>query len=183
MVPIANRVQIVVALGLCNSDSETWHLKWRSLHVRSKRRQIECTLSFKQFLKLALRAGLKSPDEIGRHNHQYNLARYGDAGGYTPRNCRFVLSSVNRDERVTNGGIERGAAKRRGLTKDNCEWRARTAQKLGRPFCVVSPKGKVIRGSNLTEFCRKHNLNPGCIRQVMRGTRKQSKGWTQYAET
>jgi hypothetical protein len=182
VVPVVRREVIVVDVGLKARHAEIWHLKWRRLMIRSKRRGLPCTLTFRQFLRLATRAGLTRPSQIGTASSQYNLSRYGDTGGYTPGNCRFITSAQNREERVTNGGIERGAAKRRGLTASNCAWRARIAEKISKPFALVSPSGKVYRGVNLTAFCKAHGLNQGNVGCVARGTKSQTQGWTKLHE-
>lgn len=143
VVPVDQRKTVVASLGLSERHAEEWHLKWRGVMIRAKRRQLRCELTFRQYLKLAIKACLTRPSQIGRASHEYNLSRIGDTGGYVVGNCRFILSAMNRDERVTNGGIERGAAKRRGLTAANCLWRAENAQKKSKPFVIVSPKGKV----------------------------------------
>jgi hypothetical protein len=53
-----------------------------------------------------------------------------------------------------------------------------TAEKRAREFTLMSPKGEVHHGRNLTKFCGKHNLDHANIRRVLSGVYKNHKGWT-----
>jgi len=50
---------------------------------------------------------------------------------------------------------------------------------IAKPFELISPDGKIVKGINLTKFCNENNLNQGHIWEVMQGKRRKShKGWT-----
>ena len=55
-------------------------------------------MSFREFCQKLIDAGI-GPDDIGIKG--YHLARYGDTGGYTVDNCRYVPWYVNLAERRT----------------------------------------------------------------------------------
>lgn len=42
---------------------------------------------------------------------------------------------------------------------------------------IVSPQGDVFTVNSLRGFCREHNLNHGCLGEVLRGHKAQYKGW------
>ena len=45
-------------------------------------------------------------------------------------------------------------------------------------YFFISPKGKQVKGLNLSKLCRKYNLSIGNMSEVLHGHRKQHKGWT-----
>lgn len=45
-------------------------------------------------------------------------------------------------------------------------------------FVLKAPNGKIYKGKNISEFCKKHNLFSSAIYQVRLGNRKSHKGWT-----
>lgn len=72
--------------------------KWKNKRVNAEHEGIEFTLSFMEYLELVDNAGLKS-SQLGFTGEGYVLARYGDAGGYTFGNCRFITQKENSDEK------------------------------------------------------------------------------------
>lgn len=53
-----------------------------------------------------------------------------------------------------------------------------TAERMGRVYPpITSPTGEVYEVVSLRGFCREHNLNHGCIGEILRGHKKQYKGW------
>lgn len=44
-------------------------------------------------------------------------------------------------------------------------------------FKFRSPNGEIIKGKNLSEFCRKHNLNYDNMCKLLKGKIAQCKGW------
>lgn len=127
------QAQIVVDAGLRKCDAHDWYVKWRGVVRNARHREIECTLTFKQYIRLAARAGLTRPTDIGMAIDQYNLGRKGDTGGYVLGNCRFITSKRNRRERVLNGCMDAMAEAMRGQTKENSPRMARMAEsKRGR---------------------------------------------------
>ncbi len=49
-------------------------------------------------------------------------------------------------------------------------------------YKAIFPEGKLFEFYNRREFCRKHNLNQGTFGMMIRGFRKQHKGWTRAHE-
>jgi hypothetical protein len=72
-----------------------WKYYWKKCHA--KERCIPFLLTFSQYSDLCIKAGITSED-IGRHTHQYQLARYGDVGSYSIDNCRFITKLENTRE-------------------------------------------------------------------------------------
>jgi hypothetical protein len=149
-------------------------------------------------MKLAKRAKLTRPDDIGKAPHHYAMARKGDAGDYEVGNCRFITVEQNTWEKTVNGGSYVAAEKLRGRTKENDPSVARSAEKLrgrtksthvgyqivsearSKPFAVLSPRGKKYVGRNVKEFAAKHGLNQSELSKVFRGAVAHHKGWTGY---
>lgn len=168
--------------------------KWRS-HAKHARERGVKWLSYEQYAEKVLQAGI-SPNQIGRTLGSYQLARYTDSGDYTIDSCRFITQTENLIERTINGGTERGASKRRGVTKETDlgaakiantlkgrsaqthEYIARIADKKGQPFALIDPSGELIVGRNLRKFCREMGLDRVSLGRVCRGQYKAYKGWT-----
>jgi hypothetical protein len=149
-------------------------------------------------MKLAKRAGLSSPDNIGRSTHQYAMGRLGDTGNYVWGNCRFITVEQNLKERKKNGGnvsisetqqgrtanthasVARVAAQNRGRTAETHDSVARSAEKRSASFIVTSPDGKRYKGRNVSAFCRAHGLHQGRLSRVLSGARNHYSGWTGY---
>jgi hypothetical protein len=190
------RDEIVISVGLKTAQSKDWYIKWRGVVRNAKHRELECTLTFLQYMKLVVRAGLKKPSEIGIDNHQYNLARKGDTGGYTWGNCRFVTARQNRRERAENGVFDdyaatlRGQTKdthptyaaisraRKGITKETHPSVALAANAIAKNFRVKSPTGRIYKGRNLSEFCKEHGLAMSSMAAVCREPGRSIHGWT-----
>lgn len=76
-----------------------WKNKYKCKKYNAKDLGITFTLSLQEYLELASKANLISPEQIGRTNSSYQLARYKDLGGYTKDNCRFITQLDNIKER------------------------------------------------------------------------------------
>lgn len=46
------------------------------------------------------------------------------------------------------------------------------------PFYLLSPEGEVVKGNNIGEFCEKFGLGRKYLVLLIRGHKKQYKGWT-----
>jgi hypothetical protein len=57
-----------------------------------------------------------------------------------------------------------------------------TSERYAREFAVISPKGEVFKGRNLTRFCNEHGLDLANVRRVLKGTQSYYKGWIRYVE-
>lgn len=164
--------------GLKSRDLESWVKKFKVLRNNAQKRGIECSLKLSQYVRLAIRANLTRPDQIGRKSGEYNLSRKGDVGGYEWGNCRFLPLEENLAEKYKNGGIESMAAKRRGLTKHNNAGMRGTADKQSKHYRFVSPQGKVYTGLCVKDFAKEHGLYQGNLSRVCRGEAQSYKGWT-----
>lgn len=63
------------------------------------RRQPDSTITFEQYLRKLNKVGVR-PNQVGKSALSFQLARFGDAGGYHDWSCRFVLAQVNVAERA-----------------------------------------------------------------------------------
>jgi hypothetical protein len=111
-----------------------WRYKYQNLRSSAVKRNVNMCLSFRQYIKLAKKAGLKEPSQIGRTSvDNYQMGRIGDTGDYEWGNCRFITMEQNKNEKIANGGQERASQKIRGRNKFNNEGYARvSASKIGR---------------------------------------------------
>lgn len=144
----------LVQIGLDPDQSNIWASKWRSLYDRKRN---VCTLTFEQYVGLALEANITDPNQIGRSIDKFQMARTGDSGDYSLGNCRFITMRDNIKEKVINGGTKAQANKLRGRTKfnhpgvarislskvgktaENCEYiRSATEKQRGVPKPAVS---------------------------------------------
>lgn len=98
------------------ADHQEWYGKWRNLRSNAKLRGAVCRLTFKEYLQLAVDAGLTSPDQIGKTLGKYQMGRYTDSGDYTIESCRFITFEHNQAEKAINGGLESQANALRGRT-------------------------------------------------------------------
>lgn len=211
------RMEEIVEKFLGSSKfASAWRHKWRTQKDNASRREIEHSLTFKEYLRLARRAKLSRPEDVGVKGNRYVLARLGDTGPYSFDNCRFITNSANLKEgrrngchlesdaakrtytKYNNAGVASAASKltgrtkftdpslrarglkRKGKTKEDTEFIARMAYKNSKDFRLKSPSGKVYKGRNLNEFCKKHGLNQGNLAAVCRGDRPHCGGWTGY---
>jgi hypothetical protein len=110
-------------------------------------------------MKLAKRAGIKHPDQIGKAVSEFQMGRLGDVGDYVWGNCRFITTAQNLSERALNGGdVEIG-------------------NKLARGYHVTSPRWVSYIGNNLRGLCRIHGLDYSCMKAVCGGIKEHHKGW------
>lgn len=181
-------------------DVKWWTDKFRTLVRNAPKKGVFCDLSFDQYVRLAKRAGIKSPDEIGPYKGKFQMGRKGDIGDYTIGNCRFITRERNAYEKHKNGGVARGAIKQglfhRGRTAATDEYVARRAEKLrgrtkenhlgvseaarknSKPFAFRSPTGTVYRGRGLRQFAEDHELHAPSLGDLMKGNLKHHRGWT-----
>lgn len=177
------RLKILVNLGFSIDDAKSWIYKYKTFVNNKTQSGYVCDITFTQYLKLASKAGLTSPAQIGLAMDQYQMGRIGDTGDYIKGNCRFITARQNLNEKFKNGGAAIGYAKSSrtltGRTKENCVYKRSAAKKLSKPFRLVSPKGKVYTGQNLVEFCESKGLSTAMLMRLCRGDCKQAlSGWT-----
>jgi hypothetical protein len=111
-------IESVERYGFPRGDAGWWYFKFSNKRQNAIFLGIECSLTFSQYLALAVNAGISHPSQIGRHLGEYQLSRYSDSGPYTLESCRFIPMEENKHEMIKNGGSARGAEKRKGRTTE-----------------------------------------------------------------
>jgi hypothetical protein len=204
LVSLERAEKLVEKFGFPKKSAERWRTKYKTLRGNARNRGSECLLTFTQYIRLAKKAGLTKPAQIGKSRGQYQMSRYGDIGNYEWGNCRFITMELNIAERRSRAGITaeddesiaigalmrlgrtkenhpgiaRLSAKLKGRTKKNDAGHARQADSLSKDFVVYSPNGKTHRGRNLREFCVKNGLTRQNMQSVCLGNASHHKGWT-----
>lgn len=174
-----NRIQYLIDIGLNPDDLTSWVAKWTTFKMNVAQKGYRCLLSFEQYMDKAKSAGLSYPYEIGVGSDQYNVCKQGDVpGDYTVDNCDFKTHKENMQDRVVNGGAKSQADRISGRTKYTHGHVASQAEKLSKRFMITDPNGNTHFGSNLTQFCRDHELDQSTMAAVCRGKAKKHKGWT-----
>lgn len=107
--------EYAVRYGVPVPEIYAFRNKYCDVRSHAKSRGLVCTISFPQYMRLALNAKLRSAKYIGKSRHKYQLARKGDTGGYIWGNCRFVPTWQNRQESVANGGQALGNLRHSGM--------------------------------------------------------------------
>ena len=200
----AVRSAVVTKRGFPSSQYSRWWRKYCTLCGNAAKRGLQCLLTFDEYLDLAKKAGLTSPDDVGNISGKYQMGRRGDVGNYVWGSCRFITVEQNHREMVANGGQARAqlnsGLSRRGRTKETDSGRAAAAEKmtgrtketheylvraskkisvaLAKSFVAFSPTGKRVCGKNVKEFSLKYGLNYSAIKGVFNGTRPHHKNWT-----
>jgi len=108
------RREYFTKVGIPVEDLKYWVAKWHALVCHCEQTNKECSLSFYDYVNLALAANIYDYSRIGKSATSMQLGRIGDTGGYTLDNCRFITKRQNMDERCSNGGTKRGRDKIRG---------------------------------------------------------------------
>jgi hypothetical protein len=62
--------------------------------------------------------------------------------------------------------------------KQTEEHKSKRAESKSKHFTLQSPCGKIIKGKNISKFCRDNNLRQSHISSVLSEKRKHHKGWT-----
>lgn len=154
-----------------------WHKKYLNTKGRAKERGLEFTLSLGEYKQLAEAAEILDPYCIGRANGKYQLARYGDVGGYKLGNCRFITKEQNDREALDNGCYSNMSTSRKGKTRFNDAGRSEVSEKLAKNYQVTSPSGDVYIGKHLGDFCTSKELNRSNMYRVCSGKQTHYKGW------
>lgn len=115
------------------------------------------------------------------------LVECGKRNGIYARNNRIGLFSLTKEEKSNVGRIGGSKAKDMGvgihaLTSEQKSQYGRlggiiNAEKTARSFELLSPSGELHVGKNMTGFCRKNNLSPSAVCDVLNGKAKHHKGW------
>lgn len=176
------RKSVFARLGFDMSVYEDFNKKWQQLIRNAIRREVNATLTFREYCLLAKDANLTNPKLIGRESGNYQLGRLGDVGPYSMGNCRFILIHENIQEKMDNGGAARAgrkiSAKLKGRTAQTHAGVARVSEKISKAFRLIDSSGTVHEGRNLSRFCADHRLDTATMGSVLNGKRRQHKGWT-----
>jgi hypothetical protein len=122
---------IVEEFGFPAADAQAWYSKYHAHRFsHTVERGIVSELTFMDYMFLASEAGLLHPSQVGIRSHQYQLGRYGDRGGYSLNNCRFITCRENRKEAHTNGKSDAWNETMRGQTKENSDRLKNLSEKL-----------------------------------------------------
>ncbi len=62
--------------------------------------------------------------------------------------------------------------------KMTSEQREKISQNSGQKFKLISPNKLIVKGKNISKFCRENKISRTGIKELIRGTYKQYKGWT-----
>lgn len=154
------RRELCVKYGILPKYAGEFRDKWTKTRANAKVKGVLCTLTFEDYLRKAVRAGIYKPSHIGMYAGSFQLSRKRDKGDYSNGNCAFKPAEVNRLEQKLNGG------------------NAKAAEKKFKKFEIFSPNGKKFRGSGLIPFCGKHGLNRSRMGLVCNGKISHHKGWT-----
>lgn len=73
-----------------------------------------------------------------------------------------------------NQRFSAGSPQNKYLTEDS---KRKIGEANAKPFTLVDPKGNIVTGFNLTEFCKKNNLAQGNLARVISGKVFQCKGY------
>ena len=116
------------------------------------------------------------------------LIECGKRNGKYAKDNKIGLFSLTSKEKNKIGKLGGNKAKQMGVgihshTKEQKSENGKlggmiTAEKTSRYFELLSPTGKLHTGKNMTEFCRKNNLTPSAVCNVLNGKVKHHKGWT-----
>lgn len=193
---IAEQIAVCSTRGYPEEDASEWYRKYVVQRSHAQQRGIGRDLTFDQYLALAKESGLEKPDQVGRGDDCFHLARIEDEGNYTLGNCRFIPAFHNRHEAVENGRYAEGARWRIGQTKETSDvlrkmaetktgrtkashqGHAVQADKIAKEFVLTAPDGTVHHGKNVVEFSKEHGLHHRCLYDVFAGRSKHHKGWT-----
>ena len=116
------------------------------------------------------------------------LVECGKRNGAYVRDNKIGVFSLTKEEKSNVGKIGGTKAKEMGVgihshTPEQKSKNGRlggiiTAEKTARYFELLSPSEKLHSGKNMTDFCRKNNLTPSAVCNVLNGKSKHHKGWT-----
>jgi hypothetical protein len=151
-VKLGEATKVLSDLGFSLRYVDQWRYKYQNLRVSAYKRGSILYLSFRQYMKLARKAGIQKPSQIGKTPDKYQMSRKGDIGDYVWGNCRFLTMKENLEEKRENGGLERAANKIRGRNKFTDAGYAKVSKaKLGRT--KENDLGRLVTSIKLT--CRK----------------------------
>lgn len=115
------------------------------------------------------------------------LIECGKRNGKYAKDNKIGVFALTKEEKIEIGKIGGTKAKEMGvgIHSHTPEQKSKfgklggiiTAEKTARYFELLSPCGKLYTGKNMTDFCRKNNLTPSAVCNVLNEKVKQHKGW------
>ena len=108
---------------------------------------------------------------IGENNFMYGKKRCGKSNPmYNKKHNEKskILMKKRWEKRIKNGFVSPTLGRKMSENQ---------VLSMSKEFCVVSPEGEIIRGINLSEFCRKNNLDQGGFNKMINGKKSHCKGW------
>lgn len=107
----------------------------------------------------------------------------GRSGSKASIETRQKMSKSQSGINSSQYGIQRSEDVRKRMSeaqkgkKQSEETKAKRTQKLSKNWLIIHPDGEEEIINNLTQFCRDHNLNNGCMSLVANGHNKTHKGY------
>lgn len=98
--------------------------------------------------------------------HPEICRKNGKESGNKTKELKLGIHGLSKEQRVKN-------AKKAGKISGKI-----IAEKTSKEYCFKSPTGEIVFGKNLSEFCRKNNLQRENMIAVKNGRRKSHEGWT-----
>ncbi|MEA5447582.1 NUMOD3 domain-containing DNA-binding protein [Leptolyngbya sp. CCNP1308] len=142
-------------------------------------------------LSLALR-GRKQSEESRKKNsecrkgvplseeHKKNIGK-AHKGKFRSLEARQKMSKAHIGRTLSEEARQKISESKRGKSiawKPHSEATIEKIRKVNsKSFRLLSPSGEIVEGSNLREFCRQNDLNPGNMCQLNQGKIKSAKGW------
>lgn len=115
------------------------------------------------------------------------LVECGKRNGEYSKNNKLGVFSLTKEEKSEIGKIGGTKAKEMGVgihayTSEQKSYYGKIgglirAEQTARYFELLSPSGELHTGKNMTDFCRKNNLTPSAICNVLNGKCLHHKGW------
>lgn len=167
--------------GFDSLDYVAWLDKSRGPIDRAKQRGLVCTLDFYGYMQKIIDAGITHPSMIGLKRDQYQLSRFGDVGGYTKENCRFITQQENIAERKLNGGdikIGKNSKKLKGRDKSTHLYINKRSDDASKNFELIAPNGEVITGRNLNQYCKDNGFRLGRFGYAIKNKVNTRDGWS-----
>jgi group I intron endonuclease len=108
--------------------------------------------------------------KIGEDQKKY-LSELYKMRGYKPPSRKGCKMSESAKVKISN------ASKNKKLSESA---KLKLVEINSKEFILVSPEGKIIKGKNISEFCRDNELSRICIVNVLNSKAKQHRGWKKF---
>lgn len=129
--------------------------------IREKRALQEFTEEHKRKIRKAL-TGKKRPPEV------IEKIKKGRTGIKHTEEAKQKIKEKRAQQVFTNETRKQLSDLHRGKPKPH----------FWKKFELINPNGELIKGVNMTKFCKENNLSYSCIAKVLNGKQSRHKGWT-----